>query len=446
MSGQTSHHSPAPAPAPETAPDHASASGARSTLPPVVAAGGHGAKHGDAVSAFLSPGRIRLTGLPPLSLYVHFPWCVRKCPYCDFNSHEFGGQGDTERFPETAYLDALRTDLELALPLVWGRQVHTVFIGGGTPSLLSADGVDRLLSDLRALLPLDADAEITLEANPGTFEAAKFASFRASGINRLSVGIQSFNDAHLKALGRIHDSAEARRAVDIARSTFDNFNLDLMFALPGQTLAECQADVETALSFAPPHLSLYHLTLEPNTYFHKYPPALPDDDASADMQDWIHARTRDAGYERYEVSAYAKLHRQSRHNLNYWRFGDYLGIGAGAHSKLSFPERIVRQMRYKHPVTYLAQTAAGTPVQEEHEVGPRDLPFEFMLNALRLPEGFPVHRFVERTGMTMTAIEPALAEAERRGLIRRDHASIAPTELGQRFLNDLQGLFLKDAE
>jgi oxygen-independent coproporphyrinogen-3 oxidase len=400
------------------------------------------AAHAKTVSAFLAPGRIRLTSLPPLSLYVHFPWCVRKCPYCDFNSHEFSG----ENFPEQAYLDALRADLELALPLVWGRHVHTIFIGGGTPSLLSADGVDRLLSEVRALLPLDADAEITLEANPGTFEAAKFARFRASGVNRLSVGIQSFNERHLKALGRIHDASEARRAVQIARSTFDNFNLDLMYALPGQTLDECKADVETALSFSPPHLSLYHLTLEPNTYFHKFPPEVPDDDAASDMQDWIAARTQDAGYEHYEVSAYAQPQRQSRHNLNYWRFGDYLGIGAGAHTKLSFPERIVRQVRYKHPASYMAHAQAGTPVQEEHEVGPRDLPFEFMLNALRLTEGFPVHRFFDRTGMTMTSIESALVEAEQRGLLQRDHQHIVPTPLGRRFLNDLQALFLRDPQ
>ena len=394
------------------------------------------------IKAFTAPGRIHLTSLPPLALYVHFPWCVRKCPYCDFNSHEWKG----DAFPENEYLDALRTDLELALPLVWGRQVHTVFIGGGTPSLLSAAGLDRLLSDVRALLPLDADAEITLEANPGTFEADKFAQFRASGVNRLSVGIQSFNEAHLKALGRIHDSAQARHAVEVAANTFDNFNLDLMFALPQQTLAQCQEDIETALSFAPPHLSLYHLTLEPNTLFAKFPPALPDDDSSADMQDWIHERTAAAGYGRYEVSAYAQPHRQSQHNLNYWRFGDYLGIGAGAHTKLSFPNRIVRQMRYKHPTTFIEQAKAGTPVHEENEVAPRDLPFEFMLNALRLVEGFPVHRFIERTGMSMTSIEPALQEAEQRGLIVRDYEKIAPTPLGQAFLNDLQGLFLKDPD
>jgi putative oxygen-independent coproporphyrinogen III oxidase len=392
------------------------------------------------VASFTSPGQIRLSSLPPLALYVHFPWCVRKCPYCDFNSHEWKG----ERFPEADYLDALRADLELALPLVWGRQVHTVFIGGGTPSLLSAAGLDRLLSDVRALLPLDADAEITLEANPGTFEAAKFAQFRASGVNRLSVGIQSFNEAHLKALGRIHDATQARAAVEVAAKTFDNFNLDLMFALPNQTLDECRTDIETALSFAPPHLSLYHLTLEPNTLFAKFPPVVPDDDASADMQDWIHERTAAAGYERYEVSAYAKPHRQCKHNLNYWRFGDYLGIGAGAHTKLSFPNRILRQARYKHPATFIEHAKAGTPVQEEREVGARDLPFEFMLNTLRLVEGFPVPSFAERTGLPMSTIEPALKEAERRGLITRDFARIAPTPLGQRFLNDLQALFLRD--
>jgi putative oxygen-independent coproporphyrinogen III oxidase len=394
------------------------------------------------VQAFTAPGAVHLSSLPPLALYVHFPWCVRKCPYCDFNSHEWKG----ERFPEDDYLDALRADLEQALPLVWGRQVHTVFIGGGTPSLLSARGLDRLLSDVRALLPLDADAEITMEANPGTFEAEKFAQFRASGVNRLSVGIQSFNEAHLKALGRIHDSGDAHRAVEIAARHFENFNLDLMFALPQQTLDECRADIETALSFAPPHLSLYHLTLEPNTLFAKFPPALPDDDASADMQEWIQAHTATAGYERYEVSAYAKPHRQCKHNLNYWRFGDYLGIGAGAHSKLSFAHRIVRQARYKHPATFMEQARAGSPIQEEHEVSARELPFEFMLNALRLVEGFPVHRFIERTGLPMTSIEPALQDAERRGLIERTYEKIAPTPLGQRFLNDLQALFLNERE
>ncbi|KAF1006778.1 MAG: radical SAM family heme chaperone HemW [Burkholderia sp.] len=393
-------------------------------------------------ATFASPGKVRLSALPPLALYVHFPWCVRKCPYCDFNSHEWKGT----RFPETAYLDALRADLEQALPFVWGRQVCTVFIGGGTPSLLSAVGLDRLLSDVRALLPLDADAEITLEANPGIYEAAKFAQFRASGINRLSIGIQSFNEAHLKALDRIHHTAQARAAVEIAASTFDNFNLDLMFALPTQTLGECRADIEAALSYAPPHLSLYQLTLEPNTLFAKFPRAVPDDDASADMQEWIHERTAQAGYGRYEVSAYARPNRQCKHNLNYWRFGDYLGIGAGAHTKLSFPNRILRKASYKHPATYMEQAMAGTPVQEEREVSPRDLPFEFMLNTLRLAEGFPLASYAERTGLPLSTIEPALVEAERRGLIASDYKRVVPTPLGQRFLNDLQELFLRNAD
>ena len=394
------------------------------------------------VKAFLTPGRVRLTALPPLSLYVHFPWCVRKCPYCDFNSHEWTGDGT---LPERDYLDAVRTDLENALPLIWGRRVVTVFIGGGTPSLLSAAGLDRLLADIRALLPLDPTAEVTMEANPGTFEAVKFAQFRDSGVNRLSIGIQSFDDTHLRALGRIHGASEARRAVDIATRTFDNFNLDLMFALPGQSLAQCQHDINTALSYSPPHLSLYHLTLEPNTLFHKFPPeSLPDDDASADMQDWIEERMVGEGYEHYEVSAYAKPRRRSAHNENYWKFGDYLGVGAGAHSKLSFPERIVRQVRYKHPATYIERAKAGEAIQEQTDVRTRDLPFEFMLNALRLPEGFPVYRFIERTGLTMTAIEPQLREAQARGLITRDHERIAPTPLGQRFLNDLQAIFLKE--
>ncbi|UDG82910.1 radical SAM family heme chaperone HemW [Candidatus Vallotia lariciata] len=391
----------------------------------------------------ITPGRICLTTLPPLSLYIHFPWCVRKCPYCDFNSHALSRTSGSIHFPEIEYINALRADLEAALPLISERPVHTVFIGGGTPSLLSAQAIDRLLSDLRALLLINVDAEITLEANPGTFEAAKFASFRSSGVNRLSIGIQSFHDAHLKALGRIHNAAQCLQAVDIASLSFDNFNLDLMFALPNQTLEQCYADIETALSLAPPHLSLYQLTLEPNTYFHKYPPSLPDHDTSADMQDWIHARMRKAGYQHYEVSSYAKEHQKSRHNLNYWQFGDYLGIGAGAHSKLSFPERIVRQIRHKHPIRYLEQTSARTPIQEQHEISKLDLPFEFMLNTLRLTDGFSEHHFIERTGLTMKVIDPILTGAEHRGLIRRDQENIAPTSLGQRFLNDLQSLFLK---
>jgi oxygen-independent coproporphyrinogen-3 oxidase len=284
-----------------------------------------------------------------------------------------------------------------------------------------------------------------MEANPGTFEAEKFRSYRASGINRLSIGIQSFNPHHLQALGRIHDGNEARRAVEIAHANFDNFNLDLMYALPSQTMEEATQDLSTAIGFVPPHLSLYHLTLEPNTLFAKYPPAVPDDDASAEMQDMIEAMTQDAGYGHYEVSAYAKPGRQARHNLNYWQFGDYLGIGAGAHSKLSFPHRIVRQMRYKHPKTYMEQVANRSHIQEEFEIGRGDLGFEFMLNALRLQNGFDPNLFAERTGLTINAIEPALNEAEAKGLLHRDYKIIRPTELGRRFLNDLQQIFLNDA-
>ena len=388
---------------------------------------------------YLQPGALNLTALPPLSLYVHWPWCVRKCPYCDFNSHE--GKGE---LPEQDYLDALRLDLEQSLPLIWGRKIHTVFIGGGTPSLMSAAGLDRLMSDLRTLLPLELDAEITMEANPGTFEAERFKSYRESGINRLSIGIQSFNAAHLKALGRIHDGDEALRAVEIAKSTFDNFNLDLMYALPSQTLDEARRDLETALAFTPPHLSLYHLTMEPNTVFAKYPPALPDDDLSADMQDIIADVTAVAGYQHYEVSAYAQPGRRARHNLNYWQFGDYLGIGAGAHSKISFPHRVLRQARFKQPASFIEAARRGNPVQEEHEIGRADMGFEFMLNALRLTGGFDPNLFGERTGMNISAISRALNDAEAKGLIYRDHKLVKPTELGQRFLNDLQEMFLAE--
>jgi putative oxygen-independent coproporphyrinogen III oxidase len=408
-------------------------------IKPVGAGGDIVTSPAQAATAFLKPGTLNLTALPPLSLYVHFPWCVRKCPYCDFNSHEAKGG-----FPEDEYLAALRADLEGALPLIWGRKIYTIFIGGGTPSLMSAAGLDRLMSDIRTLLPLDGAAEITMEANPGTFEAEKFRSYRASGINRLSIGIQSFNPIHLQALGRIHDGNEARRAVEIAHANFDNFNLDLMYGLPSQTMDEAQRDIATAIEFAPPHLSLYHLTLEPNTVFAKYPPAVPDDDASAEMQDMIEAQTAAAGYGHYEVSAYAQPGRRARHNLNYWQFGDYLGIGAGAHSKISFPHRIIRQARYKHPNSYLENVRAGRPVHEELEIGRDELGFEFMLNALRLTEGFEVNLFAERTGLTVNAIELALNAAESKGLLYRDHKIIRPTELGRRFLNDLQQMFLQD--
>lgn len=394
------------------------------------------------VAAFLRPGALDLRALPPLALYVHWPWCVRKCPYCDFNSHEQAG--GVEAIPEGEYLAALRADLEGALPLVWGRRIVSIFVGGGTPSLLSAAGLDRLLSDVRALLPLEADCEITLEANPGTFEAAKFAAFRAAGVNRLSIGIQSFDDAQLARLGRIHDGAQAIAAVELAQHTFDDFNLDLMYALPEQTLADAQRDVERALSFAPPHLSLYQLTLEPNTVFAKYPPQLPDEDTVAAIGEWIEARTAEAGYQHYEVSAYARSGHRCRHNLNYWQFGDYLGIGAGAHSKLSFPHRVIRQIRFRQPVSYLQNARHGRFVAESAEVGRADLAFEFMLNALRLSDGFAPTLFTERTGLALSQIERRLDAAESRGLIVRDHRRIAPTPLGRRFLSDLQSLFLPE--
>ena len=379
----------------------------------------------------------RFSALPPLSLYIHVPWCVRKCPYCDFNSHEARGG-----VPEALYVEALVSDLDQALPLVWGRRVYTIFFGGGTPSLLSASAIDAILSAVRARVPLAIDAEITLEANPGTFEAEKFAGYRAAGVNRLSIGIQSFDPRHLKALGRIHDAREAHRAIDIAREHFDNFNLDLMYALPGQTPAEAAADLGTALGYAPPHLSLYHLTIEPNTYFHRYPPAVPDDDTAAAMQDAAAGALCDAGYEHYETSAYARAGSRSRHNLNYWTFGDYLGIGAGAHTKLSFPDRIVRQARYRQPREYIDRALEGSPLQTDAAVAPGEIPFEFMMNALRLNDGFPVTLFEERAGLPLTTVLPRLDEAERRGFIERDHQRIAPTDLGRRFLNDLLQIFL----
>ena len=395
--------------------------------------------HDDITQQFLQKGALTLLAMPPLSLYIHIPWCVKKCPYCDFNSHEVKSS-----FDENAYLDALRLDLERALPQIWGRKIYTIFIGGGTPSLLSAAGLDRLLSDVRTLLPLDGAVEMTMEANPGTFEAEKFKSYRASGINRLSIGIQSFNSAHLAALGRIHNGDEALRAIEIAQANFDNFNLDLMYALPNQTLQQALQDVQIAIDSGAPHLSLYHLTLEPNTYFAKFPPALPDDDLSAEMQDQIGALMTGAGYNNYEVSAYAKPKHAARHNINYWQFGDYLGIGAGAHSKLSFPHHIKRQMRHKSPQAYLEAIQVGREIQEEHEISIAQLPFEFMLNSLRLREGFDVNLYAERTGLSITTIEAQLRIAEQKGLIARDYKNIHATELGRRFLNDLQELFLPD--
>ncbi len=390
-------------------------------------------------SALSSDASVGVSSLPQLSLYVHVPWCVRKCPYCDFNSHEARNS-----IPEAAYIDALIADLTTALPNIWGRRVQTIFFGGGTPSLFSAASLDRLLSAIRARINVAPDAEITLEANPGTFEAEKFASYRKLGINRLSIGIQSFNAKHLKALGRIHDDDEARRAVAIAKDNFDNFNLDLMYALPEQSLQQALADIEHAVSLGAPHISAYHLTLEPNTLFYKYPPPLPDHDASAAIQEAIEAHLADAGYRHYETSAFAKPGHSCRHNLNYWQFGDYLGIGAGAHSKLSFQDRIVREMRYKHPEMYLRKTNSGDAVQEQRIVGAADLPFEFMMNALRLTEGMPLALFAERTGLPINVVSKALENAEAKQLIARDHLHFAPTIKGQRFLNDLLETFLPE--
>jgi putative oxygen-independent coproporphyrinogen III oxidase len=386
-----------------------------------------------------SIGGPRFAALPPLALYVHIPWCLKKCPYCDFNSHE--ARGDA---PEAAYVDALIKDLESALPSIWGRRVVSVFIGGGTPSLFSAAAIDRLLAGIRARVPLSPEAEVTLEANPGTFERERFAGFRAAGVNRLSLGIQSFDPKHLTALGRVHDADEARRAAEAALAIFGNVNFDLMYALPRQTVAEAASDLAAALAFSPPHLSFYHLTLEPNTLFHRYPPPLPDEETAADIEDAVHATLEAAGYGHYETSAYARPSRECRHNLNYWRFGDYLGIGAGAHSKLSFADRITRQVRYKQPQQYLEQVALGAPLQENGIVTRGDVGFEFMLNALRLTDGVPATLFAERTGYPLALVQRELAAAEARGLIERDPVSIRPTELGRRFLNDLQALFLAD--
>jgi putative oxygen-independent coproporphyrinogen III oxidase len=416
------------------------------------------------VEHYLRPGTLQLPALPPLSLYVHLPWCLKKCPYCDFNSHEMDlapktrgtasaplgrvsglgrpGAGPARAIPESRYLEALRADLEAALPLVWGRPVISVFIGGGTPSLFAPDSIERLLADIRALLPLMPGCEITLEANPGTFERERFRAFRAAGVTRLSVGVQSFHDASLRAIGRVHDAAQARAAVEEAAQAFDSFNIDLMYALPGQTMAQLRSDLDAALAFAPPHLSIYHLTLEPNTFFATHPPPLPDEDLAAQMLDLIGERCADAGLQRYEVSAFAREGHRCRHNLNYWQFGDYLGIGAGAHGKLSFPHRLLRQQRWREPARYMEQALAGQALSQQEEVARAELPFEFMLNALRLREGVPRSLFCERTGMPASAIDAAVLKAQARGLLQADLHTLRPTERGFDFLSDLQSMFL----
>ncbi len=381
--------------------------------------------------------RPRFTALPPLALYVHLPWCLRKCPYCDFNSHEA-----REEIPEAAYVAALFADLERALPEIWGRKISSIFIGGGTPSLFSATAIDELLAGVRARLPVLPDAEVTLEANPGTFERQKFAGYFEAGVNRLSLGVQSFDPAALKALGRVHDADEARRAAEAALTIFGNVNLDLMFALPGQNVDGARADLAAALAFAPPHLSFYHLTLEPNTLFHRHPPPLPDQDEAADIEEAVQAMLAAAGYAHYETSAHARPGRECAHNLNYWRFGDYLGIGAGAHSKISSPEGIVREVRWKQPRQYMTRAAAGTPLMERVEVGRDDAGFEFMLNALRLTDGVPAALFAERTGTPLALVARGLEQATAKGLLDPDPTLLRPTALGRRFLNDLTQCFL----
>jgi len=375
---------------------------------------------------------------PPLSLYIHLPWCVRKCPYCDFNSHEARAE-----IPEDAYVDALLRDLETELPHAWGRSVRTIFLGGGTPSLFSPEAIARLLTGVRARLPVAPDAEITLEANPGTIDTERFRGFRAAGVNRLSIGVQSFAPEKLKALGRIHDSEQALGAAVAARAAgFDNFNLDLMYGLPEQTLEQARADIRTAIALAPTHLSAYQLTLEPNTLFHAHPPKLPDNDDTWAMQQALEQELATHGFQQYETSAYAQSGRQCRHNLNYWRFGDYLGIGAGAHGKLSGPDGITRRWKLKQPKDYLAHAGTARALGGETQLTPPDAAFEFMLNALRLTDGFDSALFGARTGLALSALQPALAAAQHKGLLSVDDDRIGPTDLGRRFLNDVQLLFL----
>ena len=385
-----------------------------------------------------------LVAPPPLALYVHWPWCVKKCPYCDFNSHESGGVVDDEL--ERAYLAALIADIEAALPQIWNRPVISVFIGGGTPSLMRAETADALLAAIRMRLPLHPGAEVTLEANPGTAEAAKFAAFRAAGVTRLSIGVQSFADDKLAALGRIHDSAEARRAIEMAQRNFERVNLDLMYALPQQTLEQAEQDIATASASGVGHISAYHLTLEPNTPFHHAPPPLPDDDLAADMQEMVEGRLAAAGFGHYETSAFARgADQRCQHNLNYWTFGDYLGIGAGAHGKLSNHETIWREARHRNPRAYLAGAARGDFISTRRNISRADLPGEFMMNALRLNDGFPPALFTERTGLPLAVIEKSALAARREGLLETADGHVRPTPRGRRFLNRLLAGFLPEA-
>ncbi len=380
------------------------------------------------------------TELPPLGLYVHLPWCEKKCPYCDFNSHEHKGE-----IPEDAYIDALLDDLAGEIPDVWGRSVSSVFIGGGTPSLFSSQAIDKLMSGIRALTGLAPTAEVTLEANPGSFEQARFSAYREAGINRLSIGIQSFNDTSLEKLGRVHCASEAAAAVGIAKQAgFNEINLDIMFALPGQSTDAALKDVQQAIEFEPSHISCYELTLEPNTLFAKYPPALPDEDAKCDMQDSIVELLSTHGYERYEVSAYARSGSRSQHNLNYWQFGDYLGIGAGAHGKISFANdgRIVRRWKHKHPNRYLDATSSADRIGGETEISFSDTGLEFMMNALRLVDGFPLPLFHKHTGVAIDPWHAAIDSAIKKGWLAQQGLQLHPTELGLNWLNEMLQLFL----
>jgi putative oxygen-independent coproporphyrinogen III oxidase len=378
-----------------------------------------------------------LTNPPPLSLYIHIPWCVRKCPYCDFNSHE-----SKQEIPEVAYVDTLIADLEQATPLIWGRKMHSVFFGGGTPSLFSAESIDKILSHVRMLTPLEYGAEITLEANPGTIDTAHFLGYKEAGVNRVSIGIQSFNENHLKALGRIHNREQAIQAAELAINTFDQVNLDVMYALPEQALDQALQDAQMACDLKPAHLSFYHLTLEPNTPFHRTPPSLPDDDTSAEMQEQIESLLAQHGYDNYETSAFSQAGKQCKHNLNYWTFGDYLGIGAGAHSKLSFHDKIIRQARHKHPKRYMEFTAEGKAIDQEWQIKQEDLGFEFMMNALRLSNGFDKDLIALRTGIPFITLQKQVKQAIKLGLISDELQLIKPTLKGRRFLNNLLDIFL----
>ena len=384
----------------------------------------------------------RFASLPPLSLYIHFPWCVRKCPYCDFNSHELRETLEADR-----YVDALLADLEHDLPRIWGRPVRSVFMGGGTPSLFDPASIDRLLSGLRARLTLVPDAEITLEANPGTAEAGRFAEYRAAGVNRLSIGIQSFDNDQLQKLGRIHDRREAIRAAEMARAAgFDNLNLDLMFALPGQTVATALGDLAMAIDLEPVHISWYQLTIEPNTLFAHRPPDLPDEDTAWAIQEEGQSCLAAAGYTQYEVSAHARPGNECRHNLNYWQFGDYLGIGAGAHDKISDPQRqcIERHWKVRHPQAYLDKVPTGEQIAGSRQPGDTETGLEFMMNALRLNAGFEPDTFMRHTGLSLDRLADPLCVAQQRGWLERDEAGIRATATGRRFLDDLVGLFVPD--